>query len=285
MHQRNIHNTPYDFKALTTASPELLAFVFQNAHHLTTIDFADPEAVLALNRAILKHHYGLVDWNIPQGYLCPPIPSRVDYVHHIASLLEQGAFEHPIKGLDVGVGANCIYSILGAQVYDWKMVGSDIDKQAVRAAAENVRSNPHLSEAIEIRHQQDNANIFKGIIQPDEYFHFTICNPPFYSSKENAEKATQRKHKNLGYALHAKRNFGGKANELWCNGGEALFLKRMIKQSSDFRKQVGVFTSLVSKSEHLPKLKKQLKKLEAVNHTVALTHGGKKSRILVWQFL
>ncbi|MEP3209983.1 MAG: 23S rRNA (adenine(1618)-N(6))-methyltransferase RlmF [Maribacter sp.] len=284
MHQRNIHNTPYDFKALITASPELLAFVFQNAHNVTTIDFADPEAVLALNRAILKHHYHLIDWDIPQGYLCPPIPSRVDYIHHIASILEKMAFVQPIKGLDIGVGANCIYPILGAQVYDWKMVGSDIDKQAVRAAMANVRSNPQFSESIEIRHQLDNANIFGGIIEPYEYFHFTICNPPFYSSKENAEQATQRKQKNLGHAYNVKRNFGGQANELWCNGGEALFLKRMIKQSNAYRKQVGVFTSLVSKSEHLPKLKKQLQKLEAVYHTIELTHGNKKSRILVWQF-
>lgn len=284
MHPNNIHNTPYDFDALTVGHPELLPFVFENAHNTKTIDFASPMAVLALNKAILKHSYGLADWNIPEGYLCPPIPGRADYIHHVATILEKEELDGAIKGLDIGVGANCIYPILGAQIYDWKMVGSDIEENAVLAAKANVKSNPHLSKSIEIRQQQDNANIFKGIIKADEYFHFTVCNPPFYTSKENAERETRHKQKNLAYSQDAKRNFGGQANELWCNGGETLFLKRMIKQSVDFKKQVGVFTSLVSKSENLYKIKKQLKKLGAEYDTVSMTHGNKKTRIIVWKF-
>lgn len=284
MHSNNIHNTPYDFDALTKSHPELSSFVISKVHPTKTIDFANPKAVLALNKAILKHSYGLVDWNIPEGYLCPPIPGRADYIHHIATILEKEGLGGIVKGLDIGVGANCIYPILGALIYDWHMVGSDIEQNAVSAAKANVNSNPHLSESIEIRYQEDNANIFAGIIQSDEYFHFTLCNPPFYATKENAERETRRKQKNLKYDAEAKRNFGGQANELWCNGGEALFLKRMIKQSMDFKKQVGVFTCLVSKSEHLPKIKKQLKKLGAIYDTVQMIHGHKKSRILVWKF-
>lgn len=285
MHPSNIHSTPYDFKALTAVHPELLPFVFENNHNKQTIDFASPKAVLALNKAILKHSYGLVDWNVPAGYLCPPIPGRVDYIHHMATILKEEGFDGTIKGLDIGVGANCIYPILGAQIYNWQMVGSDIEESAVLAANMNVNSNPHLSKSIEVRLQQDNANIFEGIIKPEEYFHFTLCNPPFYTSKEHAERETRRKQKNLAYSADAKRNFGGQANELWCNGGEALFLKRMIKQSIGFKKQVGVFTSLISKKENLPKIKKQLKKLGAMYHTVEMTHGHKKSRILIWKFL
>ncbi len=284
MHPSNIHNAPYDFEALTGKHPELGSYVFENAHNTLTIDFADPKAVLALNKAILKHSYGLVEWNIPEGYLCPPIPGRADYIHNIATILEKEDLNGPIKGLDIGVGANSIYPILGSQIYNWQMVGSDIDEKAVQAAQANVDSNPQLSKSVEIRHQKDNANIFEGIIQADEYFHFTLCNPPFYSSKEHAERETKQKQKNLGYSAKAKRNFGGQANELWCNGGEALFLKRMIKQSVYFKKQVGLFTSLVSKSEHLPKIKKQLQKLGAEYYTVAMEHGNKKSRIIVWKF-
>ncbi|TMM57323.1 23S rRNA (adenine(1618)-N(6))-methyltransferase RlmF [Maribacter algarum] len=284
MHPSNIHNTPYDFEALSGKHPELSSYVFRNSNDAQTIDFANPSAVLALNKAILKHSYGLVDWNIPEGYLCPPIPGRADYIHHISSILKEEGIDGTSKGLDIGVGANCIYPILGAQIYNWQMVGSDIDEKAVLAARSNVESNPQISKSIEIRHQKDNANIFKGVIEPDEYFHFTLCNPPFYKSKEHAEKETIKKQKNLGYSEETKRNFGGQANELWCNGGEALFLKRMIKQSVHFKKQVGVFTCLVSKSEHLPKIKKQLKKLAAEYYTVEIEHGNKKSRIIVWKF-
>ncbi|MFS4491861.1 23S rRNA (adenine(1618)-N(6))-methyltransferase RlmF [Maribacter sp. 2308TA10-17] len=284
MHPSNIHNAPYDFESLIEKYSELSSYVFENANTTKTIDFANPKAVLALNKAILKHSYGLVDWNIPEGYLCPPIPGRADYIHHIATILKEEGLEGTIRGLDIGVGANCIYPILGAQIYNWQMIGSDIDEKAVLAAQANVNCNPKLSESIEIRHQHDNANIFDGIIRAGEYFHFTLCNPPFYGSKAQAERETKQKQKNLGYSAEAKRNFGGQANELWCNGGEALFLKRMIKQSVHFKKQVCLFTSLVSKSEHLPKIKKQLKKLEAEYYTVKMEQGNKKSRIIVWKF-
>ncbi len=282
MHPNSLHNLPYDIDALVAAYPRLIPFVIESKTSVKTIDFADSNAVLALNTAILKHVYGVL-WAIPKGYLCPPIPGRADYVHHIATILEKEGLKGDIKGLDIGVGANCVYTLLGAQIYDWQMVGCDIDETAVTAATLNVTNNPKLSKSIEIRYQENPANIFDGMIKAHEYFHFTLCNPPFYASKENAERETKRKLRNLGYSENAKRNFGGQANELWCNGGEALFLKRMIKQSIKFRKQVGVFTSLVSKKENLPKIKKQLEKLGAVYYTVEMEHGHKKSRILVWK--
>ncbi len=284
MHPNNIHNKSYDFRALTLAHTDLKSFVFTNKYGTETIDFSNPIAVLHLNKAILIHHYGLANWNIPDGYLCPPIPGRADYIHHLADVLTEESIKGQIKGLDIGVGANCIYPILGAQLYQWKMVGCDIDKNAVIAAKNNVESNSKLLEKIEIRHQPNNSNLFEGIIKDGEYFHFTMCNPPFHTSKDEATKGTLRKLMNLGKSTELTLNFGGQANELWCNGGEALFLKRMIKQSVDFSKQVGVFTSLVSKKENLPKLIKQLNKLKATHRIIEMSQGNKKSRILVWNF-
>ena len=52
-----------------------------------SVDFANPAAVKALNRALLRQDYGLDYWDIPAGYLCPPIPGRADYVHYLADLL------------------------------------------------------------------------------------------------------------------------------------------------------------------------------------------------------
>jgi len=284
MHPNNIHNNPYNFKVLVLAHIDLKSFVFTNAYGNSTIDFSNPIAVLHLNKALLKHHYGLIDWNIPDGYLCPPIPGRVDYIHHLADVLKKEKITTTIKGLDIGVGANCIYPILGAQLYSWKMIGADIDRNAIIAAKKNVDLNQSLSEKIEIRHQPNNANLFEGIIKEGEYFHFTMCNPPFHASKDEATKGTLRKLKNLANSNELKLNFGGQANELWCNGGEALFLKRMIKQSVVFAKHVGVFTSLVSKKENLPKLIKQLNKLKATHTIVEMAQGNKKSRILIWKF-
>lgn len=284
MHPNNIHQKAYDFKTLVLAHQELEQFVFTNTFGAKTVDFSKPEAVLALNTAILKSDYGLLDWSIPEGYLCPPIPGRADYIHHIAEILEDDKSKKTIKGLDIGMGANCIYPILGAQIYNWNMVGSDIDQNAVTAAKVTLEANPKLLKQIDIRHQTDNANLFTEILKEGEYFDFTMCNPPFYTSKENAERETKRKQKNLAYSPEAKRNFGGQANELWCNGGEALFIKRMIKESVQFKNQVGVFTCLVSKNEHLPKIKKQLSKLKVTYDIIRMVQGNKKSRMVTWKF-
>lgn len=284
MHPENVHNSPYDFEVLTIAYPHLSEFVFQNKYGSKTINFADPEAVLALNKALLKHHYQVENWSIPQGYLCPPIPGRADYIHHLQDIISGENISGVVKGLDIGVGANAIYPILGNRIYNWQMTGTDIEEKSVEAARVIITSNKNLSENIEIRHQKNRGSIFKGIIAPGEYYHFSMCNPPFHSSEKEANKAAGRKLKNLGFSETSKLNFGGQANELWCNGGEALFLKRMIKESVSVRTQVTWFTSLVSKKENLPKIYKQLNKLKAQVKTIDMDQGNKKSRILAWKF-
>jgi len=74
MHSRNLHNTGYDFEALIGSYNELKSFVNPNDFGNLSIDFSSPNAVKALNTALLKYHYGVDYWDIPQGFLCPPIP-------------------------------------------------------------------------------------------------------------------------------------------------------------------------------------------------------------------
>jgi len=284
MHPRNIHNAPYNFKELAASNPKLIPYVSISPQKVMTIDFADNEAVLQLNRAILINQYGLSDWSIPKGYLCPPIPGRADYIHHLADFLKDNSVKSKAKGLDIGVGANCIYPILGSRIYNWKMVGADISEVAITSATKNINATPDLKEHIEVRHQTDNSNIFKGIIQKGEKYQFSMCNPPFHASEKEANIGTKRKLQNLGLETNSKLNFGGQANELWCNGGEALFIKRMIKQSIEFKDQVTWFTCLVSKKDNLPKINKQLKKLKAIHKTITMTQGNKQSRFVAWKF-
>ena len=287
MHSNNLHRDSYNFDALVKTHAHLKDHVFENSFGNLTIDFSSDEAVFHLNKALLAYHYGVSKWTLPKGYLCPAIPGRVDYIHHVADLLKTqlGIENEAVKGLDIGVGANCIYPILGSAMYDWNMVGVDSKEEAIASATENVAANK-LSEKIEIRHQTDNANIFQGIIHDAEHFHFSMCNPPFHSSAEEALRGSSRKEKNLHGANRKliKLNFGGQANELWCNGGEALFIKRMIKQSVSFRSQVDWFTTLVSKKDSLPKIYKQLDKLGVQHTTINMEQGHKKSRIVAWKF-
>ncbi len=283
MHPKN-PLTSYNFDVLANSHPELLPYLFINDYKTKTIDFSNRDAVFHLNKAILKTQYQLKDWNLPENYLCPPIPGRVDYILHLADVLKEKGVTNNVKGLDIGMGANCIYPLLGAQLMGWEMVGVDIDSTAVTAAKANVKATPGLEKRITIVHQTDPGSIFKGIVPAGAYYNFSMCNPPFHASKEEATRATYRKLKNLGNFTGFTQNFGGQANELWCNGGEALFIKRMIKESILYKSQIGIFTTLVSRKENLAKIYKQLDKLKATHQTIAMEQGNKQSRFVVWNW-
>ena len=293
LHPRNPHNANYDFEALINSEKSLKEYVFLNKYDNKSIDFANPNAVISLNKALLSHFYNIKNWQLPKDTLCPPIPGRADYIHYIADLLASVNKNkipkgNNIKGLDIGIGANCIYPIIGSSVYSWTFVGSDISEFSINSAESIVQSNELLRNNIECRIQTNPDDIFKNIICCEDKFDFTICNPPFHKSQEEANAGTKRKITNLTKKTNSKKvlNFGGKANELWCKGGEIEFLKNMIDQSADFSKNCFWFTSLVSKKENLPTIYKFLKKIKALNvKTIEMQHGQKVSRIIAWTFL
>ena len=152
MHPRSYHNDGYPMAALCASFSPLKPHIILAKSGQKSIDFANPEAVIALNAALLAHYYNVNQWQLPKGYLCPPIPGRADYIHGIADLLvdsqkmpvplKRDASDNQtnvsssknvnnvkkllgnrVRGLDIGVGANAIYPIIGSQVYDWSFVG------------------------------------------------------------------------------------------------------------------------------------------------------------------
>lgn len=291
LHPRNTHRERYDFPSLIHSLPSLKQYVSENKYGDLGIDFANPKAVKELNKALLKHFYQISNWNIPEGYLCPPIPGRADYIHHVADLLAQcnaDIIPEKVHVLDIGTGANCIYPILGNAIYDWSFVGTDIDIQALQAAQKTLGSNPKLQQEITLRYQENTALILKGIIRSDDVFDISICNPPFHESQAEAEAGSRRKVKNLKGKVAKKvpLNFGGQSNELWCEGGELSFIKTMIKESVEYKYNCFWFTSLVSKEEQLKELILALKKARVSERKIIdMAHGNKKSRILAWTFL
>jgi len=292
LHPRNLHRDRYDFGTLVLSCPELADFVFQTPYQDTSIDFFNPEAVKTLNRALIKHFYNIEGWDIPPGYLCPPVPGRADYIHQAADLLAIGnggmiPLGENIRCLDVGVGANCIYPIIGNSTYGWSFVGSDIDPVAIENAQKIILSNPPLMIAVGMRLQKNKSSIFHGILKPGEHFDLVICNPPFHISAEDARSGSQRKLSNLkGRKIkNPTLNFGGQSNELWCPGGEVQFAKQMIEESKLFAGSCTWFSILIAKSEHLPTLYNALKLAQAPEiRTIQMAHGNKISRIVAWSF-
>ncbi|QEL65545.1 23S rRNA (adenine1618-N6)-methyltransferase [Oryzomicrobium terrae] len=386
LHPRNRHTGRYDFAALIAASPALASFVGPNPYGDLSIDFADPAAVKALNRALLLVQYGVRDWDIPAGYLCPPIPGRADYIHCLADLLAgEGSGHNGGKGngrtgpgrgegngvrgeghgaqqgdatpgpgmgpgapdqaqagrgaiptgpavqvLDIGVGANCVYPLIGHAEYGWRFVGADVDQGALASAQAILDANPDFKAAIELRRQPAPEAIFRNIIRPGERFDLTLCNPPFHASPDDAQAGTERKWRNLGREAgsgkgpgqgrdgggygdkhgrgddprrgapasvareiqnpaatrHAPAlNFGGRAAELWCPGGELGFIARMIAESAAFASQCRWFTTLVSKADNLPAIQRALARAGARRTVVIpMAQGQKQSRLVGWGF-
>ncbi len=293
LHSRNKNRERYDLSALTTLNPELKNYVKPNKFGVDSVDFSNPIAVKLLNKGLLSHYYGIESWEFPDENLCPPIPGRADYIHHIADLLGDNNFDtipfgDKITCLDVGLGASCIYPIIGVTEYGWKFIGSDTDPISIGSAQNIVNSNTSLKDKIVCRIQENPKNIFHGILGKEDKIDIAICNPTFHSSIEEAQKVNRRKVKNLsgGKAITPERNFSGISNELICDGGEYQFVENMIRESKTISKNCYWFSSLVSKQSNLKGLYKLLEKVEAHQvRTIPMRTGNKSSRILAWTFL
>lgn len=285
MHPRNAHKQGYDFDKLISVTPSLKKFLIRTPANKKSIDFSNADAVKCLNQALLKYHYKLSYWDISEEFLCPPVPGRADYIHALADLLKidnQNKIVNNVRALDIGTGANLIYPILGEKIYKWSFTASDINPKALQNA-DKIRTENALSTRLVL--QNDNEKYFHGIIEQDHKLHMTLCNPPFHDSEHSAKKATQTKWQKLGKKPENTLNFGGHSPELWCKGGEVLFIKKMIKESKDYAKQCAWFTSLVSKKDSLSALKLALKKISAVEvKVVKMTQGQKTSRFIAWSF-
>ncbi len=293
LHPRSKHRERYDFKRLIESCPELTPFVQLNVYKDESIDFSNPEAVIMLNKALLKKDYSIDYWTIPPNYLCPPIPGRADYIHYMADLLGGSNYGKMPKGdqikcLDIGVGASCIYPIIGNAIYGWSFIGSDIDAVSIESAQQIIEQNPSLKGKVELRLQANPKDIFYGIITKDERIDLSICNPPFHASPAEAKSGSLRKVRNLSGKKITKPilNFGGQNAELWYDGGERKFVRNMIRESKKFADSCFWFSSLISKQSNLKSVYEALKNAEASEvKTIPMGQGNKTSRIVAWTFL
>ncbi len=301
MHPRNKHNDGYRFDELIKACPELEQKLITTPAGTTSIQFSDSISVKLLNKALLKSEYNVSFWELADGYLCPPIPGRIDYLHYIADLLAT-TYQTKVKklkqrkvcGLDIGCGASLIYPLLGQQAYGWQFVGSDINLASINASELLIKAN-QLTSTIEVRHQRNSHDIFNGVIKAGEYYDFTMCNPPFHRSANEAMSGSQRKLNNLAKNQlkrsnkqeqpKSELNFSGKSNELWCEGGESAFIRKMITESKQYAQQCYWFTSLVAKKENLPAIKKALKNANVTQQKIInMTQGQKITRVVCWTY-
>lgn len=292
LHTRNKNRDRYDLEALVEVQPELKEYIKPNKYGENSVDFSNPKAVKFLNKALLNHYYGIKNWDFADGNLTPPIPGRADYLHYAADLLTEsnfGQFDPEIKltCLDIGVGANCIYPLIGVAEYGWNFIGSDADEASIESAEKIVEANA-LQDKIELRTQPHKQAIFEGIINRDEKIDITISNPPFHATAEEAAAGSLRKVENLkgNSTTETELNFSGISEELVYEGGEYKFIENMIWESKKFGKNCFWFSTLVSKKSNLKAIYKLLEIKDAVKvKTIPMGTGNKSTRIVAWTFL
>jgi len=285
LHSRNKNREQYDLTKILKVVPELKKHIKANKYGEDSIQFSDPKAVKLLNKALLSNYYGIKNWDFPDTNLCPPVPGRADYIHYISDLLEGN---NDITCLDIGVGSNCIYPILGISEYQWKFIASDVNTDAIECAKEIIKANPTLKGKVKFRLQKDENKIFKGIIKHKDKIDVSICNPPFHTSKKEALKGSMRKVRNL-YGKRSKKiqlNFSGMTNEIIYEGGEKQFIQNMITESIDYAEKCLWFTTLVSNEKNLNRIYSSLKKIKATEvRTINMGTNNKITRIVAWTFL
>lgn len=290
MHNRNKHLHGYDLQKLKSAYKGLSTHIIKN-NDKDTIDFSNPKSVLELNKALLIADYKLKYWQPTPNSLCPAVPGRADYVHHVADLLAEsnnGVIPRGknVKILDIGTGSSIIYPVIGAQEYEWDFVGTEIDRSSIHQAEVNVNKNIWLKKKIKLRYQDERERILDGIIFPEDKFDAIMCNPPFFKSREENWAKSTKKFQNLkGGETPTVQNFAGHPNELWCPGGEKSFITQLIYDSQKYKNQIRWTTSLVSSKDNLKPLIAVLEYHKAAQiKIINMEQGQKKMRILAWRW-
>jgi len=247
------------------------------------VDFTNWHHTRALTRSILRVHYDVSDWDIPSGHLVPPVRNRMNYLTWLETLrrlsapigADASANGADVRVLDVGTGASAIYALLGASVYGWSFVGTDVTDVALEGAEANVERNPRLRELIEIRDARKidgTFNFLRGVVKPDEKFTFCMCNPPFFESMDEA-------------GLNPNTACGGTETEMVCPGGEESFIKSMFRDSLEMKDSIHWFTTMCGKKKTMTKMRSMFHTMRVpAVRTTELVQGKTSRWCIAWSF-
>lgn len=234
---------------------------------------------------------------LPQDRLCPPVPNRLNYILWIQRLLDttdsasfidfkstnENRYESKnsvVSGLDIGTGAGCIYPILGCVLRShWKLVGTDIDDKSLEYARQNVSTN-HLGDRISIIKTEPQSPLIPFQALGLDHLNFTMCNPPFYESREEMIRSAEVKKKPPFTACT------GADFEMIIEGGEVAFISQLIDESLKLKSRVQWYTSMTGKLSSLITLRDKLVSLGINNFALTdFVQGNKTKRwAIAWSF-
>ncbi|KAE8354119.1 DUF890 domain protein [Aspergillus coremiiformis] len=275
--RNNIYKNDVDFATLALQSPEFAKYLKRN----NQLDFSDPDAVRQLTKSLLQRDFNL-NVHIPENRLCPPVPNRFNYILWLQGLLDTTGNEYrddydpdrKVTGLDIGTGCCSIYPLLGCAVRpQWNFVATDIDDDNIRTSQETVSANKLESRILIVK-----TDLSGSLIPLDKLevkaIDFTMCNPPFYTSRKELVSSAEAKKRPPFSACT------GAEVEMVTQGGEVAFVSRMIEESLRLRERVLWYTSMVGKLSSVSILIEKL--IEHGNHNYAVTEFIQGSKTRRW---
>jgi 23S rRNA (adenine1618-N6)-methyltransferase len=245
-----------------------------------------------LTKSLLKADFGLTI-EMPSDRLCPPVPVRWNYIRWLQDLIDNSGpwsdtndisildVNEPrrrVTGLDIGVGASCIYSLLAcASRPNWHMYGTDIDEHSLGFARANVSANGLLHRITLLKTTSSGPLIpLEGLEVSG--LDFVMTNPPFYSSSEDMK------------ASYAGKNITpsavclGAENEMICPGGDLGFAMRIFGESLQLRERVQWFSVMFGRLKSAETFVTHLKTSAVTNFAASDLQAGFKTKrwVIAW---
>ena len=269
-----------DFLTLIKEFPELKKYILkqnEDNEEEFQFDWSNNELSLLMDKSILNYYFNIKYYDIPKGFLIPPIPSRINYINLINSIITKLINDIDIKniiGIDIGTGANIIYPILGYSIYKWKFICTEINNEAYNNAKLILQKN-NLENNINIIKQNNKDNIFISILNRENKYIFSMCNPPYYNY-ENEIKLEDKKRDN-------EYNF----DEIYYKNGEYGFFQRYFEESICYKNNVFLYTILIGKKINAENIYDKLSSyndiIKIYNMQKILT-GNNVRYIIYWSF-
>jgi 23S rRNA (adenine1618-N6)-methyltransferase len=269
-----------DFLTLIKEFPELKKYILkqnEDNEEEFQFDWSNNELSLLMDKSILNYYFDIKYYDIPKGFLIPPIPSRINYINLINSIITKLIKDINIKniiGIDIGTGANIIYPILGYSIYKWKFICTEINKEAYNNAKLILQKN-NLENNINIIKQNNKDNIFISVLNRENKYIFSMCNPPYYNY-ENEIKLEDKKRDN-------EYNF----DEIYYKNGEYGFFQRYFEESICYKNNVFLYTILIGKKINAENIYDKLSSysdiIKIYNMQKILT-GNNVRYIIYWSF-
>ena len=227
-----------DFLILIKEFPELKKYIIKHNDNKEefSFDWSNNDLSLLMTKSILKYYFNIQYYDIPKGFLIPPIPSRLNYLNLIHSLIKD-IKEENIIGIDIGTGANIIYPILGNSVYNWKFICTEINNESYNNARIILQKN-NLEEDINLIKQDNKNNIFLGILNRENKYSFSMCNPPYYDYEQEIKIEDKKRDSEFNF------------DEVYYKEGELGFFQRYLEESICYKKNIFLYTILIGKKSN-----------------------------------